>query len=65
MNAQVALGTTAVPSMREDLVVLFKRDELAKYLTEGELAALPGGSGGSGGSSGSTSTPGTTDGSGS
>ena len=52
-----------MPSMREDLVVLFKRDELAKYLTEGELAALPGGPGGSGGSSGSTSTPATTDGS--
>ncbi len=52
-----------MPSMREDLVALFKRDELAKYLTEGELAALPGALGGSGGSSRSTSTTATTDGS--
>jgi succinate dehydrogenase / fumarate reductase flavoprotein subunit len=27
--------------MREDLIVLFKRDELSKYLTDDELAGLP------------------------
>jgi len=30
--------------MREDLLALFKRDELSKYLTDDELAGLPEGS---------------------
>jgi len=31
----------AIPPMRRDLLELFERDELAKYLTEAELAGLP------------------------
>lgn len=30
-----------MPAMRDDLIALFNRDELAKYLTADELAALP------------------------
>ncbi len=30
-----------MPPMRDDLITLFDRDELKKYLTDEELAALP------------------------
>ncbi len=34
-----------IQPMRDDLLALFQRDELSKYLTDDELATLPGGSG--------------------
>jgi succinate dehydrogenase / fumarate reductase flavoprotein subunit len=36
----VALGSKPVPEIRQDLLELFERDELAKYLTEAELSRL-------------------------
>ncbi|PRY01943.1 fumarate reductase/succinate dehydrogenase flavoprotein subunit [Allonocardiopsis opalescens] len=38
---QVTLGRRPLERMRDDLLALFERSELAKYLTEAELAELP------------------------
>jgi succinate dehydrogenase / fumarate reductase flavoprotein subunit len=38
---RITLTRQALPSMRDDQIALFDRDELKKYLTEDELAALP------------------------
>ena len=40
-DGPVKVEEEATPPMREDLLALFKRDELKKYLTEPELAGLP------------------------
>jgi succinate dehydrogenase / fumarate reductase flavoprotein subunit len=37
----VSVVEQPMPTMRDDLISLFERDELGKYLTEPELAALP------------------------
>ena len=31
----------AIPTMRDDLISLFEKDELKKYLSEDEISALP------------------------
>ena len=38
---EIEITRQPVPSMREDLIALFDRAELKKYLTEEEMAALP------------------------
>jgi succinate dehydrogenase / fumarate reductase flavoprotein subunit len=38
---RITLTRQPLPSMRDDLIALFDRAELKKYLTEDELAALP------------------------
>ncbi len=40
-SVEVDLKRQPVPDIRADLIALFDRSELAKYLTEAELAALP------------------------
>jgi len=40
-DAEIRVEEQPIAPMREDLLALFKREELAKYLTEGELADLP------------------------
>ena len=40
-DGAVKVEEELMPAMREDLALLFERDELKKYLTEGELAAIP------------------------
>ena len=40
-DGPVKVEEEATPPMRDDLLALFKRDELKKYLTEPELAGLP------------------------
>ncbi len=42
-DGAVALHRQPVPAMREDLIALFDKAELGKYLSDEELAALPGG----------------------
>ena len=42
-DGEVQLGRKPVPEIRLDLLELFERTELAKYLTEQELARLDGG----------------------
>jgi succinate dehydrogenase / fumarate reductase, flavoprotein subunit len=37
----ISLAKQPMPTMRDDLISLFKRDELSKYLTSEELSALP------------------------
>ncbi len=38
---EITITRQPTPPMRDDLIALFDRDELKKYLTEDELAALP------------------------
>jgi succinate dehydrogenase / fumarate reductase flavoprotein subunit len=38
---EITIAQQPVPAMRDDLIALFDRAELNKYLTEGEMAALP------------------------
>jgi len=38
---RVSITQQPIPPMRDDLISLFDRSELKKYLTDGELAALP------------------------
>ncbi len=38
---EITIGRQPTPPMRDDLIALFDRGELKKYLTEEELAALP------------------------
>ncbi|MGI8532294.1 MAG: FAD-binding protein, partial [Geodermatophilaceae bacterium] len=40
---EIELGQKPVPAIRADLLALFDKSELGKYLTDEELAALPGG----------------------
>jgi succinate dehydrogenase / fumarate reductase flavoprotein subunit len=40
-DGQVKLTHQPLPPMREDLLAMFDRDELKKYMTEEELAGLP------------------------
>ncbi len=40
-NAEITVQEQPMVPMREDLLALFTRDELAKYLTDDELATLP------------------------
>ncbi|MGI8417791.1 MAG: fumarate reductase/succinate dehydrogenase flavoprotein subunit, partial [Nakamurella sp.] len=40
-EAEITVNEQPMVPMREDLLALFKRDELAKYLTDDELAKLP------------------------
>ncbi|WP_411285493.1 fumarate reductase/succinate dehydrogenase flavoprotein subunit [Lapillicoccus sp.] len=40
-NAGITVEEQPMPPMREDLLALFKRAELGKYLTDDELARLP------------------------
>ncbi|CAN5370225.1 fumarate reductase/succinate dehydrogenase flavoprotein subunit [soil metagenome] len=40
-SVEVDLKRQPIPAMRADLLALFERDELGKYLTDEELAALP------------------------
>jgi succinate dehydrogenase / fumarate reductase flavoprotein subunit len=37
----IGITRQATPAMRADLIALFDKDELKKYLTEAELAAIP------------------------
>jgi succinate dehydrogenase / fumarate reductase flavoprotein subunit len=39
-DGAVALARQPVPEIRQDLLELFERSELAKYLTEAELSRL-------------------------
>ncbi len=41
VEADIRVQEQPMVPMREDLLALFKRDELAKYLTDDELATLP------------------------
>jgi succinate dehydrogenase / fumarate reductase flavoprotein subunit len=45
-GGQVRLTRQPLPPMREDLITLFDRDELKKYMTAEELTGLPGGDAG-------------------
>jgi succinate dehydrogenase / fumarate reductase flavoprotein subunit len=38
---EITLTRQPTPAMRDDLIALFERDELKKYLSEDEMAALP------------------------
>ena len=38
---RITLTRQPLPTMRDDLIVLFDRSELKKYLTDEELAAIP------------------------
>jgi succinate dehydrogenase / fumarate reductase flavoprotein subunit len=38
---EIKITRQPVPAMRDDLIALFDRAELKKYLTEEEMAALP------------------------
>jgi succinate dehydrogenase / fumarate reductase flavoprotein subunit len=40
-GGEVEIARQPVPPMRDDLIALFDRDELTKYMTEEELAAAP------------------------
>jgi succinate dehydrogenase / fumarate reductase flavoprotein subunit len=40
-DGEVKVVEELMPPMREDLALLFERDELKKYLTPAELAAIP------------------------
>jgi succinate dehydrogenase / fumarate reductase flavoprotein subunit len=40
-NGEVSVTQQPMTPMRDDLIALFDRDELAKYLTDDELAGLP------------------------
>jgi succinate dehydrogenase / fumarate reductase flavoprotein subunit len=42
-GGQVTLTRQPLPPMRADLIALFDRDELTKYMTAEELAGVPGG----------------------
>jgi succinate dehydrogenase / fumarate reductase, flavoprotein subunit len=37
----ITLTRQPTPAMRDELIALFERDELKKYLTDEEMAALP------------------------
>jgi len=41
IDAGITVQEQPMPPMREDLLALFKRAELGKYLTDDELATLP------------------------
>ena len=40
-TTSITVAEQPMPTMREDLLALFKRDELGKYLTEEEMTAIP------------------------
>jgi succinate dehydrogenase / fumarate reductase flavoprotein subunit len=40
-DGAVDVSEQPMPAMRDDLIRLFDRDELAKYLTEAELPPVP------------------------
>lgn len=58
---QIRLTRRENPPVRPDLLALFERDELAKYLTDDELAAGTADTAGSAGAAGAADTAGTAD----
>jgi succinate dehydrogenase / fumarate reductase flavoprotein subunit len=38
---RVVLSRKPIPAMRQDLLAMFDRDELKKYMTDDELTGLP------------------------